>query len=80
MREREERSSGDTKEERRRAELEGRDRGQTLKQMERPRGETKGRDRRRDGAKIQKRETEDEKYKGERELKRTIVEIHRGEI
>ncbi len=30
--------------------------------------------------KIQKIKTEHEKYKGERELERKIVEIHRGEI
>ncbi len=29
--------------------------------------------------KIQKKETEDQKYRGERELERKIVEIHRGE-
>jgi hypothetical protein len=44
--------------------------------MERPRGET----REETEEKIQKREKEDQKYRGERELERKIVEIHRGEI
>jgi hypothetical protein len=48
--------------------------------MEKPRGEKTGRDRRRDGGKIQKRETEDQRYRGEREVEKKIGEICRGEI
>jgi hypothetical protein len=46
--------------------------------MKRPRGETKRRDRRRDGGKVTEERDGRPKYRGERELERKIVEIHRG--
>jgi hypothetical protein len=51
-----------------------------LKQIDKPRGETKGRDRRGKEEMIHKRETKDQRYRGEREVERKIGEIHKGEI